>query len=323
VATGKTWGGTFVDSFLVALQEDLATTNFDPPPTGLQGLIMLPTGGLAGFLGNEVYLSEPNQPHAWPYTYALDHDVRALGVVDGGLFVLTDHKPVLLAGTSPGAMAPTVLEVPFACQSGDGVAQIGTVGCYPTAHSFVLVSALGAKEITREIFDEEDWEGLNPSTMVAFNWRNRYVAFYTSPDGTPKSIMFDPEKPGAGVVEFIGMAIGGVYEDHGTGDVYIATGHDIARWDGGEYLTYTWKSKPYDLPRPMAMTTVQVLGDAYPAQVSVYRDGVLQCRVLVGSPRAQRLPNARRGIVYEVEVQNNGEIREVLIANSMGALQKL
>lgn len=66
--TEKAIGTTSVDDS--ALDEDLAevlpTTYWKAPPDGLKGVVKLANGCIAGFLGNEVYISEPYQLHAFP-----------------------------------------------------------------------------------------------------------------------------------------------------------------------------------------------------------------------------------------------------------------
>ena len=66
---------SYVDSLSVTqLGAELQTLFWTTPPTDLKGLVAMPNGILAGFVGNQVYFSEPYYPHAWPDSYALTVD---------------------------------------------------------------------------------------------------------------------------------------------------------------------------------------------------------------------------------------------------------
>lgn len=135
--------------------------------------------------------------------------------------------------------------------------------------------------------------------------------------------MFDPSAPASGVMHFYGLDFGAAYEDFGTALVYIATATHITLWDSGEPQPYQWKSKPYDIPWPTAMRTIDVLATEYPITVVVYRDGQLQDRVRIGARGPQRLRNPRLGRQYEVEISGTAEVREVVMASTVAGLREL
>ncbi len=67
------------------------STTWANPPAGLDGLIALPGGMLAGFTGNTVHFCEPNRPHAWPpaYDQGVHFDIVGLAVWQSQLVVMT------------------------------------------------------------------------------------------------------------------------------------------------------------------------------------------------------------------------------------------
>lgn len=319
---GEATSSPFVDT-TEALGEFLPSTEWDPPPTNLKGLVSLPNSIQAAFRANEVCMSEPGLPHAWPVAYrrSVDYNVVALGAIDSGAAILTTGQPYLMVGTHPAAMAPVRLEVPYACVSAQSVVQFGQEIVYASTHGLVRVGGGGAVLLTEAIWTKEQWDRLRPATFKAFNYRGMYTAFSTAVDGTQYGLLFDPLNPDNGVSNFTGVDPSGFYEDLGTGDVYMAAGGNIARWGVGANQTARWRSKKYELPAPASMNTVQVLAEQYPVLVTVYRDGVEQARVQIGSSAPRRVANSRLGREYSVDVVSPYEVSEVVLASSMEALR--
>ncbi|HSG97298.1 MAG TPA: hypothetical protein VLA11_04850 [Woeseiaceae bacterium] len=313
----------YVDT-VVALGELLPSTDWDPPPTDVQGLVSLPNGIQAAFRGNELCMSEPNLPHAWPVPYrkAVDYDIVALGAIDNGCAILTEGQPYIMVGVNPPSMAPIRLEVPYACVSKSGVVQFGDTVVYPSPLGLVSVDGSGARLLTKDVFTLEQWTALRPSTLKAFQYRNLYIGFYMDGSGDDRGFMFDPVNPSNGVSYFYGLSMSAAYEDPGTGSVFISTEGNIAQWAAGSNQSFSWKSKAYELPAPAPMRCVQVMAEQYPVTANVYRDGVLQARVELGSSEPRRIPNGARGRVYQIELISNYEIREVALASSMEEIRR-
>ena len=53
------------------LGEPCPTFNWEMPPATMKGLVALPNGIMAGFVGNSIYFSEPNLPYAWNPEYTV------------------------------------------------------------------------------------------------------------------------------------------------------------------------------------------------------------------------------------------------------------
>lgn len=321
---GETATTSLTDT-VVVLIEELPSNDWDAPPTDLKGFVMLPNGVIAAFRGNELRLSEPGLAHAWPadYSYQTDFPIVALAPIDNGLAVLTTGEPYLFIGTHPGALAPTKLDNSYACLSKRGVARFGNSAVYPSADGLAYATAQGVQLLTDQVFDEQDWNAYRPSTIKAFNWRGRYVGFYTDLNDQLQGFIFDPASPQSGVGEFYGLDFGGAFEDLGSADVFVSNATHISLWDDGAPQNYVWRSKPYELPFRRGMTVLQVLAEAYPVTVSIYADGQLQDRVRVGGDQPQRVRNSRIAKTYEVEIEGTTEVYEVLVAATMQDLKQV
>src|SRR4030067_1131225 len=85
----------------------MTCTNYHMPPATMTGLISLPNGMMAGFAGNELRLSEPWFPHAWPFGYRQTTDYPIVGIGSFGTTIVigTTGTPYLVGGSSPDGMS--------------------------------------------------------------------------------------------------------------------------------------------------------------------------------------------------------------------------
>lgn len=158
----------------------LTTLAFEPPPTGLTGLISMPNGFLAGFVGNELYFSEAYQPHAWPRSYALtvSEQIVALAPVAQGCYVLTEGSPYFVTGVSPDSMTSERVNKFAPCLSKRSVTTDGIGAMYASYNGVAYVSGGDVKTITEQMFTQEEWEAYHPSTMLGAYYDERYVLWY-------------------------------------------------------------------------------------------------------------------------------------------------
>jgi hypothetical protein len=165
------------DPVATPLQEAITTRDYDPPPATLAGLIALPNGMMAAFVGKEVFFSEPYRPHAWPEKYALavDHTIIALVGFGSSVAVLTDGTPYVAQGFTPEAMVMEKMEVFMPCLSKRGVVDIGNAALFPSIDGLASISATGAEIVTRNLFSREQWSFMSPSTMVAQRHEGKYL----------------------------------------------------------------------------------------------------------------------------------------------------
>jgi hypothetical protein len=109
-STPRYWGDggyDFVDDFNVSsLLNALLTDDYVPPPAGLRGLLEYNNNILVGFVGNEVYFSEPGQYHAWPRAYKkeIPHNIVGLAIFSGSILVATENFPYLIQGNDPAVL---------------------------------------------------------------------------------------------------------------------------------------------------------------------------------------------------------------------------
>lgn len=165
------------DSIANPLGEVIPSTDYDPPPDGLTGLVSLPNGMMAAFSGRDLYFCEPYIPHAWPEKYVLTVDFPIVGLVGFGsnLAVLTTGTPYVAQGLAPENMAIEKLEAGLPCVSRRGIVDLGYAAIYPSAEGLVLISGSQTDLITRAIFTREQWQELSPGTISAARFERKYL----------------------------------------------------------------------------------------------------------------------------------------------------
>jgi hypothetical protein len=251
------------------IQEAIGTLTYNPPPDDLQGIIALPNGMLAGFTGNKLYFSEPYIPHAWPEKYVLttNYDIVGLGAFGRSIAIMTKGNPYIATGITPDAMAMELIEVNYPCVNKRGIVDLGYAVAYPSSDGLILVSSEGAKHVTRQLFTRDQWQQLNPQTMVACQYDGRYVACYSYVDSAGAT------QSGTIIIDLTGeqaflsrtdFYTNYMFYEPGAGKLYVLDGQKAKQWDAPNmpYMQMEWRSKKIVLDGPINMGASMVDIDA-------------------------------------------------------------
>ena len=242
----------YVDSSsVVQLGKELDSFNYTPPPEGLRGLVSMPNGFLAGFIGNEVWFSEPNKPHAWPMDYMMttDAEIVGLGVYGTTLVVTTTRQPYTISGTHPASMTQEKQPMFQPCVSKRSIAydQYGVI--YASPYGLVAIAGGQMDVFTRPILTQNEWQEYLPSTMVGVMYNNLYMVAYRTAS-TPSMLLFSRgDEPALVEYEFAPSAM---HVERATGRLFCLNEVDntIYLLDGQarNKEDYIWKSKRFVFP---------------------------------------------------------------------------
>lgn len=315
------------DASTAPLAEALPSTDYDPPPADLFGIIELPNGMMAAFSGRDVFFCEPFIPHAWPEKYVLtvNDQIVGLGAFGSSIAVLTTGTPYVIQGISPDSMAMTRLEVDMPCVAKRGIVDMGGALIYPSQEGLVQISNSGASLISAGLWTQEQWKALSPSTIIAARSQGRYV-FSAQPGGTgPRQMFFVSVDGTAQYLTRTDDQFTDLLYHLGTGRLYglgAADQRSISVIDDplGPIGSYIWRSKPFFLPAEVELGVVRVDARSTPGaaadtfQIKVLRDGS-EIRSIQGTPAAfSRLPSGR-GREWQVEVDGNMTVTGITIAS--------
>ncbi len=247
--------------------EVLPSRDWNPPPDTLEGLISLPNGMMAGFVGKELCLCEPYRPHAWPEKYRLtmDYAIVGLGAYGTTIVVATDGQPYIVAGTAPENMQQEKMELNLPCINARGIVDLGYAVAYPSKDGLVVASGGRADIATTGLMTRNDWLKTSPGSFVAGQFNGRYFASfeYLEADGSPSrgTFIFDLTT----ATPF--MLRGSVKADACFFDVqesalYMLVGTNIFEWDAlGEVNEFmTWVSKQFVYPAPATFGCIYIEG---------------------------------------------------------------
>jgi hypothetical protein len=323
------------------LGEPVQTRFFYPPPDNLQGIVSIPEGGLAGFVGSTLWMSEPYNFHAWPCSHLLDDNIAGLVWSAGSLYVVTDGAPYIVgeADRATRCLRPIKrYSDSLPCVSAKSIAATATGCIYAGRAGLVRMIGDAAQVDSHPMAAEDDWSSLLPHTMVGAVWTGRYFGFtnkagfiYDFRDG----VYHDGDtsnNAGWTTLTLTPTALHRTRDDH----LFMAFaqregmgGSVIAEFDAGEsFMRFRWLSRDNVEAGHMNFAAMKVVLEkfAYPrrAGTDVRVDLIADDRVvfsrLVNWSRGFRLPHGMRHTDFQIEVSGKEEVRELHLATSMHEL---
>jgi hypothetical protein len=302
-----------------ALGEELPSLYYAEPPAALKGLTNLPNGMMAGFVGRDVYFSEPYRPYAWPETYiqTVDYPVVGLGRMDTTLAVLTTGTPYLMQGTHPDSVAVVKSDLEQACVSKRSIVSFGGSVVYAAPDGLMRLAPGGSQIITQNLFNYKQWQAyFKPESIHAYAHDNQYIAFYDT-GSTQGGFVYDMAS-GQFILHDIYATAG--FRDVQRDKLFLAfENRSVATWFEGAAKPYVWRSKKFTMPQIMGFSCAQLEAETYPMVVRIIADGEIIHSQTVTSRNPFRLP-AKVGRDWEMQIEGSSEVFAIAIANSMTEL---
>jgi len=242
----------------------LPSTSWIAPPTTLSGLIALPNGSMAGFTGNQLCLSEPYQPHAWPtkYRYAVDFNIVGIAANGSSIAVCTTANPYVFSGSTPDGMVPAKGRVAEPCLSKRSVVDVGWGVLYASPNGLVNALSIDAEVVTKDLIHPKDWQAnYFPATMVGATYQGFYHGYFMRSPGVGGGLVVD-RTVDFGFKQILDF-VDGAWLDPTTGFLYAIMQGVIVKWDADpdNNVTFDWKSKLYVETKPINYGAVQVDAD--------------------------------------------------------------
>jgi hypothetical protein len=207
----------------------------------MRGIVSGWNGMMFGFTKNQVCVSEPFQPHAWPSRYRItlpaDAVIVAVGVTEQTLVVGTTGSPRRVVGSSPESLTEIPSTLPWPCVAKRSLAA-GSLGVfYATREGLVRGTPAGFDLVTRDVHSPESWKLLKPETFIADIALDQYHASYDSADMvTPtQGIVIIPLVEALGIA-FANVSITEAWTDRRTGQLYVLSENRVHAWDADDSL---------------------------------------------------------------------------------------
>ena len=250
--------GDFVDDISPEdFMERLPSRTWNPPPDELRGVVSLPNGMMAGFVGKDLYFCEPWRPHAWPESYVLtcDYEIVGLGAYGTTVVIATKGNPYIASGSMPEAMVMEKLELNLPCINPRGIQDLGYTVIYPSHEGLVTVSGGTAQVTTMSLMSRDGWQEMWPATMVSGQFNSRYFTSYRYYDASAQehagTLIFDFTGEQPFIIRAQQMPDAYFYEMT-TGKLYYLEGRDIFEYDAPGQINAMqyYKTKEFVLPKP-------------------------------------------------------------------------
>lgn len=291
------------------------------PPKGpdpyLKGAVGMPNGIVAGFIDNFVAFCHPYHTYAWPVEYQVttEFPIVGLGVFGQTLFVGTMGNPYLISGADSASMTALKMDSEHSCVSRRSIVGVGNGVVYASPDGLCLASQGGVQLLTGELFSREDWQALNPASIVAAVHEGVYYFWTTA---------------GCWALDFVGKKLGTVtgvdatalHRDMLTDHLYAVVGNEVRKLFSQGRRDATWRSGVAQLPAqaPLAWVQVDSHFEAGPVTVRWTGDGALRHTATFHDTTPQRLPPGR-WLEHEVEIETASRVTKVMLAGSTAELK--
>ena len=242
---------------------EIASTDWVQPPTDMKGIQFMPNGIAVGFHGNELLFSPPYIPYAYPVAYRLttDYDIIGLGVVGSTAVVVTKGNPYAVSGIDPSTMTMTKIDQPWPGQSKGSIVNMGFGVAYAAPQGLALIGPAGSDLVTRDLYTQEEWMKINPASIKAAQYANRYVASFDFEPNVRQVFLIDKSEFATEVIANANVTT--FYGDPTTGRLYAVVDDQILEWDAdpGLRMISDWLSREYVFPKPVNLGAAKVDAD--------------------------------------------------------------
>jgi len=308
------YNDTLSDSAI--LGDELITQGWVPPPVGMMGLAVHPSGALVGFVENLLCFSVPYQPHAWrdEDRLATDYGIVGIAVYGTEVGVGTKGNPYVASGVEPENMSLQSVKGIFPCLSKRSVSSIGNGFIYSTAHGMAKVDNTGISLLTDIYFTKDEWLAYNPETVITSLAYGRIYLSYTRDDNSSAMLIIDGE-----MLISADVVANELYTDEATGELYITDVDGIKSWDSiaAFPLTGDWRSKDYVAAKPVNIGAAKVdfdiaIDEDDQALLQAIIDAITASNaVILSTGNAKGAINAKR---YNQGIVNGSNIQQVPLA---------
>lgn len=254
-AATTTYNDTLTDAQIAG--DELISEGWIPPPVGLKGLCVHPSGSLIGFVGNLLCASEPYQPHAWPEDYQLASGYNGVGVAVFGSSVVmaTAGMPFVATGVEPASMSGEDVQGMYPCLSKPSVISVGNGVLYSSLHGLIMVGSQGVGVFTEAWYSRDEWEHLNPDTMACATASGRVYVSYETDEGPTQMLVFDGP-----MHTTVSVQPSALYADVSDGELYVGGDDGVLLWDDDTKtaLPGQWRSKELVFPSPVNLGAAKI-----------------------------------------------------------------
>jgi hypothetical protein len=317
------WPATsFIDD-KTSIGEVLPTATWNPTPDNLDCLTAMWNGMMAGISGQGIRFCEPYIPYAWPVQFEItapDATPVGLGVFAQNLLVLTTAKPLIVAGSTPDAMDQRVLDIPQACVAKRSIVSLGSGVAWASDDGLCYFGVDGAKILTAGIMMREDWQKLNPATIIGSMFEGLYFGSYETVvgSGIREGFFINPNDQSTGIY-FTKVGYPAMAFDQLMDHLFVLIGNNVHMWDvAPNYMLAEFQTGITRMPKPTtSFAIVETVADGFPFTVQLFADGVLRHEQVVNKNEPYRMKGGYIGQDFYAVVNSAFPVAQIAFSHSI------
>lgn len=236
--------------------EILQSQEYHHPEPCLEGVATLGDNITLVWHSNEIWLSEPRQPHAYPYRYrmTLDADVKIKRVVTMQnmaeadpywyAIILTDGRPYIIRADKPEDARIIRIAREAPCLNPAGLCVYQEKIIFASEEGVFSISQNGVQNITAQYCTKEQYHTYNPRDLIMGVYDSRLVALRPDANGFMLNLNEGDSPYEKDFVELTARAV--------ASDMYhldlmiVGTEGTVSKWEkGANRMTAFWRSKDY------------------------------------------------------------------------------
>lgn len=236
--------------------EILQSQTYAHPPACLQGIAVVGEATTLVWHSNEIWLSEPRQPHAYPeaFRFTLDPGVQIKRAVtlstmaEGRPYwyavLLTNSTPYLIQGKTPEAVVITRISKHAPCINPAGVAVFEDKVFFASEEGVMVMANSSLANMLVGYLDRRTWGKYKSPELTLGVHDGRLVALHPTCNGFMCGLSESDSEPQKDFVELTPRGTAGV--QHNRGLLVAQLGGAAAFWEQGNTpLVAEWRSKDY------------------------------------------------------------------------------
>lgn len=313
--------------------EKCQTEEYQPPPVRLHSLAYSDNGQLGGLSGNELCLSAPFKPYAFPeqYRYGNFRGKPIRFVVSNQIgYVLTDAFPALIdlsgAPSEAGCRDVRIVPIHLPCVSYRS-ATVYQGGCvYASRDGLVWLNGESARVISLDFWTTQQWQLLNPTTLRGAIVNGWYI-------GKTDKFCFRFKLPDSVFEQVDNWHLGelSINADNffvsDNGKMFFINDEGVWEWAAGSnFKPFIWRGALNVSAGFVAWSAFKVINDHAPVRVLHLKrganrtDDVIISDKVVHNGKPNRLKSGISALEIDVEISGVGSVREYTVATSVAEL---
>lgn len=334
---------------VIGFNDQLISVEFTGPPEGLEGMVSLPNGMIAGWVGQQLWYCEPFRPHAWPPSYQTSVDFPIVGMAAYGeaLVIGTQNVAFLAIGVNPLNVTLVQITGSEPCVSTNSFAVTPQGVLYAGPNGLMMNNGGGATNISREFMSTDKWQellklkglsaallngayycygGVEEQAFQADAFQND--AFQTAPSAATDGALIEyrDKRIGYTILRSAELTYK-VLQDVWTSEVLLVRGNKV--WHQsiakGDKALYEWRSKLFQLPLPQNYSCMKIVwspgGPSNVGTVEYYANNALRLtRAIPASSKPFRLPAGYKVDSFQIRITGDRDVDQIEIASTMREL---